>query len=35
MAHRLHIILVPVSTDHEIHLSLIHALEQRAKARVF
>lgn len=35
MAHRLHIILLPVSTDHEIHLSLIHALEQRAKARVF
>lgn len=35
MAHRLHIILLPVRTDHEIHLSLIHALEQRAKARVF
>jgi uncharacterized protein (DUF58 family) len=34
MAHRLHIILMPVSTDHEIHLSLIHALEQRAKKRV-
>jgi len=34
MAHRLHIIMLPVSTDHEIHLSLIHALEQRAKARV-
>jgi uncharacterized protein (DUF58 family) len=34
MAHRLHIILLPVRTDHEIHLSLIHALEQRAKARV-
>jgi uncharacterized protein (DUF58 family) len=34
MAHRLHIILMPVCTDHEIHLSLIHALEQRAKKRV-
>jgi uncharacterized protein (DUF58 family) len=28
------IILLPVRTDHEIHLTLIHALEQRARARV-
>jgi uncharacterized protein (DUF58 family) len=34
MAHRLHIILLPICTDQEIHLSLIHALEQRARARV-
>jgi uncharacterized protein (DUF58 family) len=34
MAHRLHIILLPVVTHHEIHLTLIHALEQRARARV-
>ena len=34
IARRLHIILLPVRTDQEIHLSLIHALEQRARARV-
>lgn len=33
IARRLHIILMPVSTDEEIHLSLIHALQQRARAR--
>jgi uncharacterized protein (DUF58 family) len=33
IAHRLHIVLMPVCTDREIHLSLIHALEQRARAR--
>ena len=33
IAHRLHIVMMPVSTQDEIHLSLIHALEQRARAR--
>ncbi len=33
VARRLHVILMPVCTDQEIHLSLIHALEQRARAR--
>jgi uncharacterized protein (DUF58 family) len=33
MANRLHIILMPIRTDREIHLSLIHSLEQRARRR--
>jgi len=33
MAHRLHILLLPVRTDAEIHLTLIHNLEQRARSR--
>lgn len=33
IAHRLGIILLPVRTDEEIHLSLIHNLEQRARSR--
>jgi uncharacterized protein (DUF58 family) len=33
MAHRMNIILLPVRTDQEIHLSLIHSLEQRARSR--
>ncbi len=33
IAHRLGIILLPVRTDREIHLSLIHSLEQRARSR--
>jgi len=33
MAYRLNIILLPVRTDQEIHLSLIHDLEQRARSR--
>jgi uncharacterized protein (DUF58 family) len=33
IAHRLNIILLPIRTDQEIHLSLIHSLEQRAKSR--
>ncbi|AGA89920.1 hypothetical protein Thimo_1117 [Thioflavicoccus mobilis 8321] len=33
MAHRLHILLLPVRTDQEIHLSLIRSLEQRARSR--
>jgi uncharacterized protein (DUF58 family) len=33
MAHRLHIILLPVRTDTEIHLTLIRNLEQRARSR--
>jgi uncharacterized protein (DUF58 family) len=33
IAHRLHIVMMPVSTQDEIHLSLIHTLEQRARAR--
>jgi uncharacterized protein (DUF58 family) len=33
MAHRLNIILLPVRTDEEIHLTLIHNLEQRARSR--
>ncbi|TVQ87735.1 MAG: DUF58 domain-containing protein [Chromatiaceae bacterium] len=33
IAHRLNIILLPIRTDHEIHLSLIHSLEQRARSR--
>jgi uncharacterized protein (DUF58 family) len=33
IAHRLHIILLPVRTDQEIHLSLIRGLEQRARSR--
>jgi uncharacterized protein (DUF58 family) len=35
IAHRLHIILLPVRTDEEIHLTLIRALEQRARSRGF
>jgi hypothetical protein len=34
IAHRLHIILLPVRTDEEIHLTLIRTLEQRARSRV-
>jgi hypothetical protein len=30
---RLNIILMPIRTDREIHLSLIHSLEQRARSR--
>lgn len=33
IANRLNIILMPIRTDHEIHLSLIHSLEQRARRR--
>jgi len=33
MANRLHITLLPVRTDEEIHLTLIHALDQRARSR--
>jgi uncharacterized protein (DUF58 family) len=33
VAHRLNIIVLPVRTDQEIHLSLIHSLEQRARSR--
>jgi uncharacterized protein (DUF58 family) len=33
IAQRLHVILMPVCTDKEIHLTLIHALEHRARAR--
>ena len=33
MAHRLHIIVLPVRTDQEIHLTLIRSLEQRARSR--
>jgi uncharacterized protein (DUF58 family) len=33
MAHRLNIILLPVRTDEEIHLTLIRNLEQRARSR--
>ena len=33
MCYRLNIILLPVRTDEEIHLSLIHSLEQRARSR--
>ncbi|EGV28030.1 protein of unknown function DUF58 [Thiorhodococcus drewsii AZ1] len=33
MAHRLHILLLPVRTDAEIHLTLIRNLEQRARSR--
>lgn len=33
VAHRLNIILMPVRTDLEVHLSLIHSLEQRARSR--
>jgi hypothetical protein len=33
ICYRLGIILLPVRTDEEIHLSLIHHLEQRARAR--
>ncbi len=33
IAHRLHLILLPVRTDEEIHLSLIRNLEQRARSR--
>jgi hypothetical protein len=29
----MNIILLPVRTDQEIHLSLIHSLEQRARSR--
>jgi uncharacterized protein (DUF58 family) len=34
IARRLHIILLPVRTDEEIHLSLMRALGQRARSRV-
>jgi len=33
MAYRLNIILLPVRTDQEIHLTLIHDLEQRTRSR--
>jgi len=33
VANRLNIILMPIRTDQEIHLSLIHSLEQRARRR--
>ena len=33
MALRLNIILLPVTTDREIHMSLIHSLQQRARLR--
>ena len=33
VANRLNIILMPIRTDREIHLSLIHSLEQRARRR--
>jgi uncharacterized protein (DUF58 family) len=33
MCYRLNIIMLPVRTDEEIHLSLIHNLEQRARSR--
>ncbi len=33
MAYRLNVILLPIRTDEEIHLSLIRHLEQRARAR--
>ena len=33
MAHRLNVILLPIRTDEEIHLSLIHHLEQQARMR--
>jgi uncharacterized protein (DUF58 family) len=33
IVHRLGIVLLPVRTDTEIHLSLIRALEQRARSR--
>jgi uncharacterized protein (DUF58 family) len=33
MAFRLNITLLPVRTDQEIHLTLIHNLEQRARSR--
>ncbi len=33
IANRLNVILMPIRTDQEIHLSLIHSLDQRARAR--
>jgi hypothetical protein len=33
VANRLNIILMPIRTDQEIHLSLIHSLEQRARPK--
>ena len=33
IAHRLNIILLPVRTDEEIHMNLIHGLKQRARSR--
>lgn len=33
MAYRLNIILLPIRTDQEIHLTLIHDLEHRARSR--
>ncbi len=33
VANRLNMVLMPVRTDEEIHLSLIHSLEQRTRAR--
>jgi hypothetical protein len=33
IAHGLGIVLMPIRTDREIHLSLIHSLEQRARSR--
>ena len=33
IARRLNIIVLPIRTDQEIHLSLIHSLEHRAKSR--
>jgi uncharacterized protein (DUF58 family) len=33
IAYRLNVILLPVRTDKEIHISLIHHLEQRSRTR--
>ena len=33
IARRLHLILLPVRTDHEIHLTLIHHLRQQARVK--
>jgi len=33
IARRLHVILLPVQTDHEIHLTLIHHLRQQARVK--
>lgn len=33
IAHRLNIILLPVRTDEEIHMNLIHGLKQKARSR--
>jgi len=33
ITYRLNVILLPVRTDEEIHISLIHHLEQRSRTR--